>query len=135
MHPSQRYPIPLLETSISNPTAGESALWRAVITQALMDAASRSHKAEARFAKHEALHWLTSRSADFATVCHFAGLCPDYVRRQAKRALTRGCAWRSEAPRAQRQKTKPPAGRKEQRQEGNEGGNCQVLSFPLQAHG
>lgn len=76
---------------------GERALWRAVITQALMDAASNSRKAEARYHKHEALHWLSGRSEDFATVCQNAGLEPDYVRRMARRALASGCKWRAEA--------------------------------------
>lgn len=72
----------------------EPGLWRAVITQALMDAASQSLKSEARRTKHDALKWLLSESRDFEAVCDHAGFDPGYVRRRAKEALQRGCEWR-----------------------------------------
>jgi hypothetical protein len=72
----------------------EPGLWRAVITQALMDAASASHKPDIKRAKREALSWLLSYSSDFETVCDHAGLDPDYVRGRARIALARNCEWR-----------------------------------------
>lgn len=72
----------------------EPSLWRAVITQALMDASSNSHKAENLKHKREALEWLKGDSDDFLTVCEHAGLCPHYVREQAALAIARGCNWR-----------------------------------------
>lgn len=72
----------------------EPGLWRAVITQALMDAASQSRKSEARRSRADAIHWLLSSNADFEIVCDNAGLCPDYVRSRARAALARGCQWR-----------------------------------------
>jgi hypothetical protein len=72
----------------------EPGLWRAVITQALMDAASRSRKSEARRAAEDARHWLLSNSRDFEAVCDHAGYDPDYVRIRARQALERGCEWR-----------------------------------------
>ena len=72
----------------------EPGLWRAVITQALMDAATQSRKSHAKRAKTDAVKWLTSDASDFETVCDNAGLDPDYVRDNAKRALARGCQWR-----------------------------------------
>ena len=72
----------------------EPGLWRAVITQALMDAANRSHKSEAKRARHDALHWLLNPTYDFEAVCDNAGLDADYVRTRAKQALARGCEWR-----------------------------------------
>ncbi len=72
----------------------EPSLWRAVITQALMDAASQSSKTEARRSRSDALHWLLSSDSDFETVCDNAGLDPDYVRSRARQALARGCQWR-----------------------------------------
>ena len=72
----------------------EPGLWRAVITQALMDAASQSKKSEARRSRRDALEWLLSNSRDFEAVCDNAGFDPDYVRRRAKEALLRGCEWR-----------------------------------------
>ena len=72
----------------------EPGLWRAVITQALMDAASQSRKSEARRSRTDALHWLLSSDSDFETVCDNAGLDPDYVRSRARAALARGCQWR-----------------------------------------
>ena len=73
------------------------ALWRAVITQQLMDAASNSAKMEARYNKSQARHWLSGRTDDFHTVCDFANLAPDYVRHRASRALERNCRWRQPA--------------------------------------
>lgn len=73
---------------------GEMALWRAVITQALMDAGSNSRKPEARQEKARAIHWLLGNSEDFAAVCLNAGYEPRYVREQAYKAVERGCIWR-----------------------------------------
>lgn len=72
----------------------EAGLWRAVITQALMDAASQSRKSEARRTREDAIRWLMSDTSDFETVCDNAGLDPDYVRGRAIQALRRGCSWR-----------------------------------------
>ena len=72
----------------------EPGLWRAVITQALMDAATQSSKSQARRARYDALHWLLSNDSDFETVCDNAGMDPDYVRCKARQALARGCTWR-----------------------------------------
>lgn len=72
----------------------EPGLWRAVITQALMDAASNSRKVEARRSREDALKWLLSDSPDFESVCDNAGFDPGYVRRRACEALQRGFEWR-----------------------------------------
>ena len=74
----------------------EIALWRAVITQALMDAGSESRKPEALYHKFEATAWLTGGGRDFTTVCDYAALDPRYVRRMAAQALAKGCKWRAE---------------------------------------
>lgn len=78
-----------------NSVLGETSLWRAVITQAMMDALSRAGNAEAAHHKHEAINWLTGNGRDFVMVCLFAGLDPDYVRRKAKRALIAPMPWRA----------------------------------------
>lgn len=72
----------------------EPGLWRAVITQALMDAATGSNKAEARRIRADAISWLLSPSDDFDAVCDNAGLDPDYVRSKAAAAVERNCTWR-----------------------------------------
>jgi hypothetical protein len=72
----------------------ESGLWRAVITQALMDASSHSKKTEAKRSKTEAIQWLKGESDDFLDVCDQANLNPSYVREKAVQALLRGCNWR-----------------------------------------
>lgn len=77
-----------------NMIRGEMALWKAVITQALMDAGSESTKAEAVQEKKKAIRWLLGHSDDFITVCLNAGLEPGYVRQKALAALERGCVWR-----------------------------------------
>jgi elongation factor P hydroxylase len=75
----------------------EPGLWRAVITQALMDAASRSSKSDAQRLRSDALSWLLSDADDFTAVCDNAGLDPDYVRSRARTALRRNCEWRLQA--------------------------------------
>lgn len=85
-----------------NPVRGETALWVAVITQAMMDALSNSRNPEIQFHKHEAIRWLTGQSKDFITVCHFADLNPDEVRRKAKRAIASPTPWRAEAGKGKR---------------------------------
>lgn len=79
-----------------DPVRGEVAMWQAVLTQALMDAASGSSKPEAQQEKAEALRWLKGDSLDFMTVCLNAGFDPAYARRMIRRALARNCRWRAE---------------------------------------
>ncbi len=87
---------------------GEQALWRAVITQALMDAGNDSAKPEMRYEKAQAIAWLGSNHQDFHTVCALAELEPSYVRRKAREALRRGCNWRAEMHRKDRGKISGP---------------------------
>jgi hypothetical protein len=75
---------------------GYRALWRAVITQALMDAGSNSNKLEFRKEKARAIAWLNGDSDDFIEVCEMAGLEPSYVKKRAKEAMKNGCKWRQE---------------------------------------
>lgn len=77
------------------PVCDEQALWRAVIVQALMDAACGSEKHEAVKARDEALIWLRGTSEDFATVCYYAGYEPEFVRMLVKKALEKNCQWRA----------------------------------------
>jgi len=72
----------------------EPGLWRAVITQALMDAASQSHRSETRRTREDALRWLLGNSADFEAVCDNAGFDPSYVRRRTREAMQRNFEWR-----------------------------------------
>ncbi len=78
-----------------NPVVSQQALWRAVIVQALMDAACGSKKYEAIQARQEALIWLRGNSRDFATVCYYAGFEPEFVRMMVKKSLENGCKWRA----------------------------------------
>ncbi len=74
---------------------GEKALWRAVIVQALMDAACGSRKPEAQQWKHDALIWLRGTSRDFFTVAYYAGFEPEYLRSMIAKALDGNCQWRA----------------------------------------
>lgn len=85
-----------------NVSRGETALWIAVITQAMMDALSRCKKSESLYHKHEATYWLTGNSKDFIDVCSAAGMDPDYVRLKAKRTLASPTPWRAEAGQGKR---------------------------------
>lgn len=81
---------------------GEAALWRAVITQALMDASSHSSKKEAQYDKEAAQRWLLDNKDDFITVCQHGNLDPQYVRKMAKKALLNAAPWRAEAGKSAR---------------------------------
>lgn len=81
----------------NDPIHAERSMWVAVITQAMMDALSRSRKAEEQFNKFEATRWLTGNSSDFRNVCLMAGMDPDYVRARAQKAITQNTKWRAEA--------------------------------------
>lgn len=83
------------EQEAYNPVQHEQAMWRAVIVQALMDAASTSAKAEPDVWRREARVWLRGNTSDFYTVCYHAGLEPDFVREMAATALENGCNWRA----------------------------------------
>ncbi len=72
----------------------ERALWRAVILQALTDAACESRKYEARLEREKARRWLLAAGEDFRTVCHHAGFEPSWLHRHVRRALAGGCQWR-----------------------------------------
>jgi hypothetical protein len=87
---------------VYNIAQGETALWVAVITQAMMDALSNCKKSESLYQKHDATCWLTSNSKDFIDVCLSAEMNPDYVRRKAKQALSSPSPWRAEAGQGKR---------------------------------
>lgn len=72
------------------------SLWRAVITQALMDAGNNCKKPEYKKIKAEAISWLSGYSDGFEQVCIMADLPADYVKQKAKEAIKRGCKWRNE---------------------------------------
>lgn len=84
------------ESSIDYETLKCRALWRAVITQALMDAASNSKKHLNKKNKINSIQWLKSNNEDFQMVCYLADLDPDYVKLKAAYALSRGCKWRND---------------------------------------
>ncbi|MGE0754999.1 MAG: hypothetical protein AB7L92_07540 [Alphaproteobacteria bacterium] len=85
-----------------NAARGETSLWIAVITQAVMDALSKSRNPEIQFHKREAIYWLTENNKDFIIVCLNAGLDPDYVRQKAKRAIYSPSPWRAEPGKGKR---------------------------------
>jgi len=71
---------------------GEAALWRAVVAQAVHDAAprrrpSRLLSAERVRARDEARRWLLGAGRDFRRVCDLAGLDPRAVRATAIEAI------------------------------------------------
>jgi glutamate-1-semialdehyde aminotransferase len=82
------------ESDDSDAYGSQQAMWRAVIVQALMDAASQSKKPEAEISRREAMVWLRGKSADFKEVCENAGFDPEFVREMAAKCLADGCAWR-----------------------------------------
>lgn len=95
--PSRKFAPHYMLDSPFDPVRGEQALWVAVITQAMMDALSKSRNPEAQYHRHEAIRWLSENSKDFVEVCLCAGLDPNDVRRKAKQALIAPRSWRAEA--------------------------------------
>ena len=74
----------------------EKSMWRAVITQALMDAASRSQKKSEITYKMKALLWLLQDDGDFYEVCHYADFDPVAIRIIIREVLKNGCKWRKD---------------------------------------
>lgn len=72
------------------------ALWRSVITQALIDAASNSKKRIDKLNRARAIEWLKGDSEDFIEVCTLANMNAAYVRQRAQQAMKRGCKWRND---------------------------------------
>ena len=73
-----------LQNSTSRtPTGAETALWRAVILQAVRDAATGDDAARG---------WLLRGGADFRDVCEYAGLDHGWVLRAAQKMQSDG--WR-----------------------------------------
>lgn len=67
---------------------GEVALWRAVLMQALLDAASGSLHSTPSADRANAIHWLLDDRHHFPLVCDLAALDPAYVRDKARAALS-----------------------------------------------
>lgn len=68
----------------------EAALWRAVVTQAVMDASWKQtgkHETvgDSVLNRDKARAWLLGNSKDFREVCFMAGFDPDAVRESAQR--------------------------------------------------
>ncbi|MFV9838823.1 MAG: hypothetical protein AB8U44_02240 [Aaplasma endosymbiont of Hyalomma asiaticum] len=57
-----------------------SALWGAVILQAMIDVTSNYKRTENNIEKTKAYNWISDLHSDFITVCHFSGHNPIYVR-------------------------------------------------------
>lgn len=72
----------------------EESLWKAVITQAVIDACNRNTDLESMQDKRKAIRWLTIPNIDFIHVCLNAGLEPSHIRKLAKKALLHPTLWR-----------------------------------------
>lgn len=77
-------------------TFGERSLWRAVITQALMDAGIVPKNKYDRHDQARAIAWLSGKSEDFLYVCMLADLDPSDVRKKSKKAISNGCVWKKD---------------------------------------
>ncbi|MDB1135203.1 hypothetical protein [Candidatus Anaplasma sp. TIGMIC] len=66
-----------------------SALWGAVILQAMIDITSNYKRTENNLEKTKAYNWISDMHSDFITVCHFAGYNPIYVRNKMRSMLSR----------------------------------------------
>ncbi|MDZ5762012.1 hypothetical protein Cyrtocomes_00378 [Candidatus Cyrtobacter comes] len=73
------------------------AMWRAVITQALIDASSNSRKKSLRIHRAKSRKWLLDCDEDFLTVCFLADLDPLQTQEKIRKALDRNCKWRRDS--------------------------------------
>jgi hypothetical protein len=73
-------------------TGNESALWQAVIIQAILDTLSIATNAHARRYKAQSILWLSLNNKDFILVCEMAGLIPSSVIKIANKAIKRHIA-------------------------------------------
>lgn len=75
---SSRYPLKMIINSKAdlrkNNNSPETALWQAVIIQALEDATSNSNKKRFKLHKRRAREWLTDSNYDLRKVCVLAGV-------------------------------------------------------------
>ena len=74
------------------------SLWKAVITQALIDPSSNSKKKFSRKNKLEAIRWLTSKDEEVGLkkVCQLADINYKNISCKIKNALLKGCKWRND---------------------------------------
>lgn len=96
---------------------GMRALWRAVITQALMDASSNSSKVIDKVEGARARAWFSRNNPDFITVCSYADLDPSYVIEKSKEAIKRGCKWRQDSSKYTTGQRKKPGHAMKQKKE------------------
>ena len=66
------------------------SVWRAVISQALIDIASCASNKKAAKDRRDALKWFMERDESFDTVCVLADVDPEYLRERAT-ALMEDC--------------------------------------------
>ena len=91
----ERSDSPLESNHPSKETPSESALFRAVVMQALLDSVSQSKRSEDKIAKNQAIKWFDIKDKDFLMVCSLAGLNAKWVLEKSKKAISRGCKWRN----------------------------------------
>lgn len=65
----------------------EISLYKAIITQAVIDATNTSDFLEAKKNEIEAKNWIFGNSEGFITACQFSGLKASYVRKIAREAM------------------------------------------------
>jgi hypothetical protein len=80
--------ILLQETQDAKPIDQCTALWRAVIMQALVDATTNYKKRDYKYIKAQARSWLAGNSDDFYEVCELANYEPSYLKKMIKKVLT-----------------------------------------------
>jgi hypothetical protein len=81
---------------ISGRKRAETALWKAVIMQSVLDVMSNSGRASDILAKKIALEWLDKKNKNFIVVCGYADLDPDWVLKKVFFALENPRMWRRE---------------------------------------
>jgi hypothetical protein len=113
-----------------NHAHAETAMWVAVITQAMVDALGKANNAEAAYHKKKATLWLIEAGPDFCRVCNLAGFDPGYVRRKVKKTLAAPRPWRAPPGKGKRYLERRAYRKRKSCEEKSDGGGF-ILAPPL----
>ena len=75
-------------------TTKETALWRAVILQAILDRLTQSKRGEDIKARKDAKKWMNVNNNEFLVVCNLARLNPEDVIQKTEKAIFNQEKWR-----------------------------------------
>lgn len=73
--------------SVGSDCKGEIALWKSVITQALLDATIQQNDIQSKAIRHKAKAWFNITNKDFIQICEMANLEPSIIQKKALQTI------------------------------------------------